>query len=202
MLLTETILDYLNEYEFESNNDSIETYGWDFMDNIGDKGLEFHTGATRGCYTCPDWNYVIKFDLYKNGTYCQTELRNYERAKFYRVEQVLLPIERHTILDNGIEIYFQTPYTSSYKNCPKDVARELEKAKGAMNPKLFNHICASMNYDIADRWVARVVQLYGKKFLKSFQEWRKECEVNDLHKGNIGFLGNRPIILDYAGYHG
>lgn len=202
MLLTKTILDYLNEYEFESNGDSIEAYGWDFMDNIGDKGLQFHTGATRGCFTCSDWNYVIKFDLYKKGTYCQTELRNYERAKFYRVEQVLLPIERHTILDNGIEIYFQTPYTSCYKNCPKDVARELEKAKRAMNPRLFNHIQASMNYDIADRWVARVVQLYGKKFLKSFQEWRKECEVNDLHRGNIGFLGNRPIILDYAGYHG
>lgn len=202
MLLTKTILDYLNEYEFESNNDSIETYGWDFMDNISNQGLKFHTGATRGCYTCPDWNYVIKFDLYKKGTYCQTELRNYERAKFYRVEQVLLPIERHIILDNGIEIYFQTPYTSCYKNCPKDVAKELEKARDAMNHTLFNRICDSMNYDIADRWVARVVQLYGKKFLKSFQEWRKECEVNDLHKGNIGFLGNRPIILDYAGYHG
>lgn len=202
MLLTKTILDYLNEYEFESNSDSIEGYGWDFFKegNFGD--LKFHTGATRGCFTCPDWNYVIKFDLYKNGTYCQTELRNYEKAKFYRVEQVLLPVERHAILDNGIEIYFQTPYTSCYKNCPKDVAQELEKAKGAMNAKLFHQICASMNYDIADRWVARVVQLYGKKFLKSFQEWRKECEVNDLHRGNIGFLGNRPIILDYAGYHG
>jgi hypothetical protein len=202
MLLTKTILDYLNEYEFESNSDSIETYGWDFFKegNFGD--LKFHTGATRGCFTCPDWNYVIKFDLYQKGTYCQTELRNYERAKFYRVEQVLLPIERHFILDNGIEIYFQTPYTACYKNCPKDVARELEKAKGAMNPELFNRMCASMSYDIADRWVARVVQLYGKKFLKSFQEWRKECEVNDLHRGNIGFLGNRPIILDYAGYHG
>ncbi len=202
MLLTETILDYLNKYEFGGDNDSIETYGWDFMDNISNQGLKFHTGATRGCYTCSDWNYVIKFDLYKKGTYCQTELRNYERAKFYRVEQVLLPIERHTILDNGIEIYFQTPYTSCYKNCPKDVAKELEKARDAMNHTLFNRMCASMNYDIADRWVARVVQLYGKKFLKSFQEWRKECEVNDLHRGNIGFLGNRPIILDYAGYHG
>ena len=202
MLLTNTILDYLNNYNFDDDSDSIESYGYEFLDN-GDFGdLKFHTGATRCCFTCSDWNYVIKFDLYKKGTYCQTELRNYERAKFYRVEQVLLPVERHAILDNGIEIYFQTPYTSSYSNCSKDVARELEKAKDAMNRKLFNRMCASMNYDIADRWVARVVQLYGKKFLKSFQEWRKECEVNDLHRGNIGFLGNRPIILDYAGYHG
>ena len=115
MLLTETILDYLNEYEFESNNDSIETYGWNFMHNISNHGLKFHTGATRGCFTCSDWNYVIKFDLYKKGTYCQTELCNYERAKFYRVEQVLLPIERHTILDNGIEIYFQTPIPLAIK---------------------------------------------------------------------------------------
>ena len=58
-------------------------------------------------------------------------------------------------------------------------------------------------YDWVDReWYARVLQLYGKKFLSSFEKFSKEVKLNDLHDANIGWRNGRPIILDYAGYCG
>jgi hypothetical protein len=27
-------------------------------------------------------------------------------------------------------------------------------------------------------------------------------EINDLHRGNLGYLNGRPVILDYSGFHG
>ena len=53
-----------------------------------------------------------------------------------------------------------------------------------------------------DTWYARVLQLYGKKFLASFEQFSNEVQLNDLHNGNIGWRNGRPIILDYAGYQG
>ena len=48
---------------------------------------------------------------------------------------------------------------------------------------------------------AYFVEKYGyKEFLKiaDFLEWN---EINDLHSGNIGYVGDRVIFIDYAGYY-
>ena len=59
-----------------------------------------------------------------------------------------------------------------------------------------------MHYDTHEYWIARVTQLYGKKFMRSLENWIAEYEINDLHKGNIGMLNGVPVLLDYAGYRG
>ena len=49
-------------------------------------------------------------------------------------------------------------------------------------------------------WLARAVQYYGWKFINRFVNWIEDCDINDLHDANIGFVGNgRPVIFDYAG---
>lgn len=48
---------------------------------------------------------------------------------------------------------------------------------------------------------AYFVEKYGyEEFMKiaDFLEWN---EINDLHSGNIGYIGDRIIFIDYAGYY-
>ena len=52
-----------------------------------------------------------------------------------------------------------------------------------------------------DLWTARAYQIYGKKFMKKFAELTNTYGINDLHQGNTGYLNNRPVLLDFAGYH-
>ena len=50
-------------------------------------------------------------------------------------------------------------------------------------------------------WVALVVYFFGMQFFFNLMNFCKENAINDLHYGNIGFLNNKPIILDFCGYH-
>ena len=82
--------------------------------------------------------------------------------------------------------------------------KDLREKLGAI-PNRSKALQKSINnlYDWTDReWYARVLQLYGKKFLKSFEKFSQEVRLNDLHDGNIGWRNGKPIILDYAGYCG
>lgn len=47
-----------------------------------------------------------------------------------------------------------------------------------------------------------IVEYYGiDKFLK-MREFIEKKRINDLHGGNYGYIGDRPVIFDYCGYYG
>lgn len=192
----ETILDLLDKYD--TADDDLAHY----CRTNCPEGVDFRYGATRGCFILPDSDFVVKFDLYCNGHYCAMENYNYHKAKEYRIEQILLPIRKDTILSNGIAIYVQTKYTYGYRNRSRQITEEMRNAYRHMNNKTLNKIYNVIECNTTREWLSRVIQLYGKKFVRSFEHWQKECDVNDLHTGNIGFLKNRPILLDYAGFQG
>ena len=36
--------------------------------------------------------------------------------------------------------------------------------------------------------------------MRKVQGWAEECQVGDLHDGNVGVVGNnRPVLIDYGG---
>ena len=50
-------------------------------------------------------------------------------------------------------------------------------------------------------WVALVVYFFGMQFFLNLINFCKKNAINDLHYSNIGFLNNKPIIIDFCGYH-
>ena len=49
-------------------------------------------------------------------------------------------------------------------------------------------------------WVKMVICLYGKRVAMKLEKFTCKHHINDLHVGNIGFLNNKPILLDFSGY--
>lgn len=54
---------------------------------------------------------------------------------------------------------------------------------------------------ICTDWIALVVYFFGMQFFLNLMNFCGENAINDLHCSNIGFLNNKPIILDFCGYH-
>jgi len=187
-------------------------------DNIGDCLDEFEnthrreiaigSGETRYAVIFKHENFVLKIPRYGycKEDYCQAEMRAYESAKKFRVERILLPIELYHTTSTGIAIYKQPKYSFStsdgeYNRCYDTYLNH----RNIPHHKLIVNKVTNECYDgrrISKRWMARVLQLYGKKFCRSFEAWTVENQVNDLHNSNTGWLDNKPIILDYAGYRG
>jgi hypothetical protein len=163
-------------------------------------GWQFACGETRCVVYHKTWDFVIKVDRnYDTQFYCAAEVRNYQKAEQYRVQQVLLPISKMCEV-NGWKLYRQTRFDCQYASRSYrggKFQRECEQVK--RNRYTISHFAQSLDR-LDTNWLARVVQLYGKKFAHSLGEWAKECEVCDLHRNNIGFAKGRPIILDFAGY--
>lgn len=169
-------------------------------------GLEMYHGASRCAVLFPKEKTVIKIPRMdcNKVNYCEIEVHNYEIAKKYHVEKVLLPLEFLTETKAGCLFYIQPMYSCSHCEIKRADALVLEKRlKGLTRRLIVDKVRKGcVDHNISRTWTARMVQLYGKKFARSFEQWTKECQVNDLHSSNIGWLNGRPIILDYAGYHG
>lgn len=183
--------------------------GYDEMEEIcdPDSGLEYHSGASRWCITHPSWDFVLKFGRFDSvhTDYCAIEAQNYKTAKTYGIAAILLPIEEIYETAAGVKIYKQEKYSFAMCEMNSEQYRPFVKCvKDLLNQKIVSKARSGCNdYHRIDRqWLARVIQLYGKRFTRAFEAWTHECDVNDLHQGNIGFKNGRPIILDYAGFHG
>jgi hypothetical protein len=160
------------------------------------------SGATRRVFIFPKLGVVIKFPD-ESTDYCEQEVRFYESAKAYGVERLLLPIEKVGVTKGGIPLYIQPIYkfTIAEMGCRQQemVANRFRKTRKVATVRAVSHGCY---YAPNKDWMARAIQLYGKKFMRSFEEWTNTNHVNDLHSQNIGYIGNfRPVLIDYAGYN-
>ena len=174
----------------------------DFFEMGKKLNCKVSSGATRRVFIFPKLGVVIKFPD-DGHNYCEQEVAYYESAKKYRVEKILLPIEKVGVTKGGIPLYIQPIYKTtvdemSYKNHDK-VAKRFQKTQKFATVRAVRQGCYySPNRD----WLARAIQIYGKKFMRSFEAWTNAHRVNDLHGQNIGYIGNyRPVLIDYAGFN-
>lgn len=160
------------------------------------------SGATRRVFIFPKLGVVIKFP-YDSHNYCEQEVEFYESAKTYGVEKLLLPIEKVGITKGGIPLYIQPIYKFTINEMgwkkQEAVAKRFRKTRKLDTLRAVSHGCY---YSPDKDWLARAIQLYGKKFMRSFEAWTNAHRVNDLHSQNIGYIGNfRPVLIDYAGFY-
>ena len=168
-------------------------------------------GATKGVIVFRDLGFVIKTPLIYNcggeeiygaggdhdWDYCEAEVENYIAAQEYGVDKCFAQIEYiNSIGDTKHPIYIQeyvetigvTEEMSSHTDEDINTVREI--------------INQSPAYDYIDtNWEADLLASYGRKFYEKIKEFIYRQEINDLHKGNIGYNSKMPILLDYSGYH-
>ena len=179
---------------------------YDFLSDICEVN---RNGETKTVFLHDGWDFVIKvpnYYSYARHNYCQLEADNYKKACAYRVERVLLETALLCTLKNGIQLYVQPRYTidnNDYMDSPIHRHR-LQKKCNTYRKPIVSKVAGEMydGFRLNNLWLSRVIQLYGKRFMRSLEKWTQENRIGDLHDCNVGWVNNKPIILDYSGYFG
>lgn len=175
--------------------------GW-MIEQLAQKyHAKYCSGVTRRAVVFPETRTVYKFPYYEETEhdYCAIELEKYLSAKKLGIDKILLPIERVGEIDETHAVYVQPMYTVNCYDSDGCFYRKKSNVSHDFGRKVVRS-CYDTDLDLT--WTRRAIQIYGKRFMKIFEKWTIEENVNDLHGANIGYLKRMPIICDYAGYFG
>ena len=66
---------------------------------------------------------------------------------------------------------------------------------------LVKEINNNEHYDWLDSsWEADLLVQYGIEIFKKFKKYLKDNWITDLRDANIGYVGKKPVLVDYAGF--
>lgn len=168
--------------------------------------VSYGEGATKGCFIFN--NFVLKFNLEDNQSNnfedcIGRELEIYNKAKERGLEKILVPTYPFYTNNYGITFIKQQKISCSIGDQSGKKRKEnINKCKNIISNEIvykvkkgfYKRTCSN------NQWLARAIQIYGKKFMKEFEHFTHEYQINDLHYGNIGYIGKLPVILDFSGF--
>lgn len=164
-----------------SSEDSYQPY-YDEDGNELDEGEYCSFPFTGSPSTLRDWDY------------CHAEIELYSHARENNVADYLGLIEELDAQVDEYPIYVQPYFTIFYD-------KDTEDFKDIEDEEYWTHIKNQFNYGLDPKWVRDFVKTWGDKAYNDLVEFCEDFDITDLHRNNIGYCGDKPIILDYAGFY-
>lgn len=177
--------DLVVKIPFAGRNDDV----WDYEKKCYiDKGFCYFEGAADGK---AGWDYcAAEYNIYKAAEEeglgaCFAAVDILETRLKYPVymQEKAVAFDAYYYDEEG---YRSSDYESKYTEEQLDSTREKCKENKIRN---FNNL-----------WLTDFIQYYGADIFAKFSRFIREKDVNDLHDGNIGYIGNRPVLIDYSGW--
>lgn len=161
----------------------------------------YNSGCTKGVFIFEKLGFVLKFNINEQRANCNEEYEAYCNAIAYGVERICAPINIFYTTPSGKKFYIQ-PLARVFDDPQTYVAiKEMFRYKKFCERKVQQY-SESFNYSygLSPVFWKRCIQYYGWKFMRKVQQWAEDCQVEDLHDGNVGVVGNnRPVLIDYGG---
>lgn len=187
------------------------SYDWEevetAMENYGDAPfpVRIADGASKICLVFADFDFVIKWSTCGKDEAMQ-EVNFYEEAKVRNLDK-FFPMTEYFFSHNEIDFVVQEKITIQ----AEDVYGENMEYFANIGRTVPNYMVDKVQKDlnkvsgytrrINRIWIACLLSIHGKRATKALCKFVQEHDINDLHGANVGFKGNRPIILDFSGYH-
>ncbi len=166
-------------------------------------------GASKMCIIPREADFVIKwstgYDCESGFDEAYDEVLIYQRAIKAGLE-MFFPKTEVFCTYNGINFIIQEKVDFSTSNLPiKKDDRYSYKTRN-VSPSIIEKMngCFSQmsrGRELNPLWASMAIILYGKRKCKTLCKFIIENNINDLHGSNIGYLKDKPIILDFSGYH-
>lgn len=220
----ESIKEYeevLEKVVAQANKDYAENFTGDIFDCDafcqlfhGISGVEIYHGATKGVLVIKDNNDVVfkcpfgrltkinccgsEEDVNFSYDYCELEWKNFIKSRNEFVDRFFAEVHylKTCVIGNiALDFYVQEKARSF----------ELYGSSGEWNDKTLDlasdHISNAYNlYDVSVDWVADFIAYYDEADFHILDDFLCNYDINDIHDGNIGYVGERPVIFDYSGY--
>ena len=144
-----------------------------------------------------NWVFKIPFNDYKSN-YCQMEVEIYENAEREGVEEFFAPCY---FLENfdGAAIYVMARAEVSFNRLYSDLYERFS-SEGRAEDEIENMLIDIEDSDEYVDWLFPYYSDYDS--FEKFVEFLRSSNINDLHSGNIGYIGDNVVLIDYSGYFG
>lgn len=185
--------------------------------------VDYASGATKGVLIFKDLNFVIKIpfkygsdhrwyneetdeyeyegDIYCGAEcpcgwdYCEVETIKYDNAKEYDVQECFAKTELLGHIDD-YPIYkqeFATIYQYSSNSNSSHTKEDEEKVED---------YCHQHRYDCFNTsWLSDAFVFFGEKKFYNLMAYIQDFNIEDLHSYNLGYIGMRPVLVDYSSFN-
>lgn len=207
-LYNEEIIELLNKCytneEFRSflDNPADETF-YDFRysgfgkELMNKHNIQLSAGVSKGVFVWYDMGIVIKFPFYyEDKDYCKIELENWQAAVNEKVDECFCPT--WFVGDyRGVPIY-AAELCNTNESDHIETVEEVYRASGR-SAEEFDDYLDNEYYD-EEGGTAFMRALLTNEMWERFWNFCQDHHINDLHSGNVGLLGNKPVLIDFSGY--
>jgi hypothetical protein len=127
--------------------------------------------------------------------YCHAEIELYAEAKEDDVADYFGAMEEMYDENGEYPLYVQ-PYITPYKS----TGVSDKTFKNEDESRAWSSVRNDFNCGLSKYWVKDFLTYWGRTAYEKLIKFCEDHEIWDLHCGNIGYYGNKPVILDYAGF--
>ena len=167
-------------------------------------------GATKLCIVPKNADFVIKwsityYDDSDDWDEALEEVSIYNKAVEAGLEMFFPKTEVFCVV-NGITFVIQEKIDFSALNTPNSKESKYKYQTRTVSPIIIEKMdnCfyqMKRGRELNPLWASMAIVLYGKRKCRALCKFIVENSINDLHYSNIGYLKDKPIILDFSGYH-
>lgn len=173
-------------------------------------------GATKECLVFPELGYVLKWSMETRDA--EREVAVYQKAvednlgDFFPTTELAGYIVPPHDEDDPVAFVVQQLISTTVQKIRWDEAcglriRLTQIAKTVPDCRV-NQIARQFSKadqngyrrELDELWAKTAVSLYGKRKCIALCEFVKKYHINDLHRSNIGYIGVKPVLLDFSGY--
>ena len=133
------------------------------------------------------------WDVHRFWDYCLTEVLTYNNAKNNKVEKILAKTKLIGEVEPYHPIYVQERAVT-YENIEDDKVINNDFLMSKVRKICFTKKYRAFNLD----WITDIYNYYGEKNFDKIMQFI--TSIGDLHDDNVGYIGSRPVILDYSDF--
>lgn len=148
-------------------------------------------------YNSDDYDFVFyPFDYARtkdHWDYCNDEVEIFKKAEAAGVSSFFARTDFYGYSKDNYPIYIQercevfgnVDVDDKYKNLSKEVKTSASKVSS----------------ELPEEWIALAIEYFGQELTDKFLAFVEDEYIDDLHYDNFGFIGDRPVLIDYSGYN-
>lgn len=182
-------------------------------------------GASKGVLIFKDLSFVLKFPFrYNEGDYdCEAEeyVRwefcgaedgedgwNYCEAEFIKYQEALeeglsdcFATIKKIQLDDYNFVYCQE-FANIYSELDDDTYKSISCGDENSKNQVTSYFSTHASFDCFNRnWLSDCMAFYGEKVFDKLLKFIKCVGIGDLHGANIGYIGIRPVLVDFSDFN-
>lgn len=150
---------------------------------------------------------VIKFQYSKDSNGCEKEYNLFKELQNQGLDNMVA--KYFTPIKTNKRIYYLQEKATPYFK--KLVTSSQIKSRSFLDDEVISYVLGVIHrtgraYKIIDtfvparNWIKDCIIHHGAEKTIRLFEFLADNSCNDFHTGNVGYIGDKPVILDYSGY--